>query len=185
MLADLLVIAWLALCTMAGLAVHALLSGVAAPLRRVGEVGRDFDASMSEVAETASDVPVVGDRLEVPFLDAAAAGQRLRDAGGEGAALIDSLALTLGVLLALLPALLVLVPWLLVRVRFARRAAAARRLADDPTGRDLLALRALLTQPAATLRATVREPVAGWRTGDPDVSRRLAALELARLGLRG
>ncbi len=184
MLADLFALGWLALCTAAGRAVHELLGAVAAPLRRVSEVGRDVDTSMSEAAGTASDVPVVGDRLGVPFLDVAAAGRRLREAGDEGAALVDSLAVTLGVLTSVVLGLLVLVPWLAARVMFARHATIARHLADSPGGRDLLALRALVNQPVTRLSAEVPDPVAAWRAGDPETSRRLAALELARLGLR-
>lgn len=184
LLADLLALGWLVLAVALGRAVHAALSAAAEPLRRVADVGRELDRSMSSAAGTAADVPIVGERLGRPLRDAAAAGQRLSDAGLDGVALIETLAVVVGVLVALLPALLVLVPWLVLRLRYARGAGEARRLADDPAGRDLLALRALVTQSPARLLGAGADPVAAWRAADPETSRRLAALELARWGLR-
>ncbi|UNX53678.1 hypothetical protein MF406_11840 [Georgenia sp. TF02-10] len=181
---DLLVLGWLVLCAGAGAAVHGAVAALAAPLRRVARVGGQIEDSMTDAGSTASDVPIVGDGLGRPLIEVAAAGERLREAGLDAAGLVEMLATVVGVLVALLPALIVLLPWLVRRLRFARRAGEVRRLASDPAGLDLLALRALVGQPPARLAAVGPDPVAAWRAGDAAVRRRLAELELARWGLR-
>jgi hypothetical protein len=73
--------------------------------------------------------------------------------------------------------------WLLRRVSFVRRAAAARSLASTPGGTELLALHALSTRKPASLLATHPDPVAAWRAGDPRVVRQLADLALRDAGV--
>lgn len=181
--ADVLALGWVVVCVAVGRAVHGALAGLAEPLRRVADVGEGIDTSMSEAAGRTGDLPLLGERVSAPFRDAAAAGQRLSDAGVEAAGLVEALAVVVAVLIAALPALAVLVPWLVQRLRFARGAGETRRLASSSAGRDLLALRALVTRPPAELAAVAPDAVAAWRAGDPEVARRLAALQLARSGI--
>jgi hypothetical protein len=49
---------------------------------------------------------------------------------------------------------------------------------------DLLALRAITRRPARRLLAVSPDPAAAWRRDDREIVHRLAALELAALGLR-
>ncbi|TRW47319.1 hypothetical protein [Georgenia yuyongxinii] len=180
---DVLVLVWLGLCVAAGAAVHGAIAVVAGPFRQVAEVGGGIEANMTSAGATAGGVPLVGDRLAAPFDGVAAAGERLQRAGLDGAGLVETLAVVVGVLLATLPALVVLVPWLVARLRFARHAGEVRRLAADPAGLDLLALRALAHRPPSLLAAAAAAPVRAWRDGDPAATRRLAGLELARWGV--
>ena len=71
--------------------------------------------------------------------------------------------------------------WVLVRLRYARRARSAVVIRQH--GIDLLALRALAHQPAGKLLAASGDPAAAWRFGDPGTLYRLAVLELRSLGL--
>jgi hypothetical protein len=65
-----------------------------------------------------------------------------------------------------------------------REATAAAKLRDQgQDGQDLLALRALMTQPLSRL-AKAKAVGSGWRSGDPATVSGLAARELRRLGLR-
>ncbi|MFD1505686.1 hypothetical protein FE374_01185 [Georgenia yuyongxinii] len=180
---DVLVLVWLGLCVAAGAAVRGAIAVVAGPLRQVAEVGGGIEANMTSASATAGGVPLVGDRLAGPFDGVAVAGERLQRAGLDGAGLVETLAVVVGVLLTTLPALVVLVPWLVARLRFVRRADEVRRLAADPAGLDLLALRALAHRPPAMLAATAGAPARAWRDGDPKATRRLAGLELARWGV--
>jgi hypothetical protein len=45
-------------------------------------------------------------------------------------------------------------------------------------------LRALANQPLRSLTRISDDPVAAWRSGDPDAVRKLADLELRSLGLK-
>jgi hypothetical protein len=55
-------------------------------------------------------------------------------------------------------------------------------IAELATGTAVLV--ALTAVSVRRLRAVTEDPASGWRRNDPDVVRRLAALELRRLGLR-
>ena len=66
---------------------------------------------------------------------------------------------------------LVLFGWLPLRVRWMRRAGSAAKLAAGPAGRDLLALRALATQPLGRLTRIDPDVAEAWRRGD-DADRR-------------
>lgn len=181
---DVLVLAWVALCVLIGRSVHDVLAAAAVPLRRVAEVGTAIEDGMDDAGRGAGEVPLVGDRLRLPFEQVATSGGQLRRAGSDAAALVDSTAMLVGVLVALLPALFVLVPWVAVRLRYARRAGSVRRLARQAGGTDLLALRALVGQPHARLTSVSPQPVKAWRAADPVVVAQLAELELARWGVQ-
>ncbi|WP_199837696.1 hypothetical protein [Streptomyces sp. NRRL S-1521] len=98
---------------------------------------------------------------------------------------------TVGALaLFVVPVGVLLAVWLPRRLRWVRRAGAARDLAASEDGRDLLALRSLL-RPLDELAATASEIpgstvgslAGGWRQGDPEILDALADAELDRLGL--
>src|SRR5947209_16026368 len=81
------------------------------------------------------------------------------------------------------PVLVVVAFWLPARLRFARRAGMSTELATAPAGEELLALRALTNRPLHELRSVAEDPLAAWRSGDPDAVRALAALELDAAGV--
>lgn len=180
---DVLVAAWVVVCVVLGRSVHDLLATAAEPLRRAAEVGTSIETGMDDAGRGADQVPLLGEHLSRPFEQVASAGAQLSAAGADGAERIEALALLAGLLLALLLALVVLLPWLGLRLRYAIRAGAARRLAGRPAGADLLALRALVHGRYAGLSAVGPAPAAAWRAGDPGTTAKLAELELRRWGV--
>jgi hypothetical protein len=180
---DVLVAAWLVLCTVLALSVHALVEAGAAPLRRVADVGAAIEDGMGDAGRGAGDVPLLGERLREPFDDVAASGARLQEAGVDGAALVETLAVLVAVFAAVLLGGAVLLPWLALRVRYAAGAGAVRRLRAQPGGAELLALRALASRPPDLLSAVGPAPAAAWRAGDPVTTARLAAVELGHWGV--
>jgi hypothetical protein len=97
---------------------------------------------------------------------------------------VEQLALLLGLSVALIPILIVSAIHLPLRWRFIRQATAGARFIDASEDLDLFALRALANQPMHVLARVSDDPAGAWRARDPDVVRRLAALELADAGLR-
>jgi hypothetical protein len=128
---------------------------------------------------------LVGKALAGALHSGSDAGLKLADAGRWQVDAVGNLALWMAVILIAIPVVFLLATWLPLRWRFVRRASAGVRLRRlGEAGHDLLALRALATQPLPRL-AEAGEVSAGWRDRDPAVIAMLARWELERLGLRG
>ncbi|MBP2190576.1 hypothetical protein [Nocardia goodfellowii] len=185
LLTDLLVLVWVYLAVRGAWWVHDLVRKLAVPGQKLEGAGNGMADNLGDVGDKVGRVPVVGDELTTPFDKAAAAARSIAEAGHDQQGLVDDLAVALAIGLLIFPIGLVLFVWLPRRLRWMRRAAAAQALRAAPSGRDLLALRALTNQPLRRLHRIDPEVVDAWRRGDEDTVRRLAALELRALGLRG
>jgi len=181
---DLVVVAWLVLWATLGHAVHDATLQLAEPGHRVTAASTDLADRLHQSGRALSDVPLVGDTAAKPLDQASAAAIGLADAGRAQVRAVERLARWLGWSVALIPILGALLFYLPPRVRFVRRAAAGQALLDSAADLDLFALRALAHQPLSRLAAISDDPAAAWRHQDPETVRRLAALELAAVGLR-
>lgn len=181
--ADLFVAAWAACWWIVGRFVDATIRALAEPARQTARVTVDLRRQMAEAAQDAGGLPIVGDDLRQPLNDMATNLDAIVAAANAQVAGLEQAALVLGWLLFVVPVALMVAVWLPPRLRFARRAAATLALRDRPGGTDLLALRALVTQPLGDLASIADDPVAAWRAGDPAAVARLANLELASAGL--
>ncbi|MFG6492830.1 hypothetical protein [Microbacterium sp. P03] len=183
-LADVIALVLIACWIWLGVAVHALISDLAAYGEQIEDAGADFRQSMTEVGETLGGVPLIGQGIRAPFTGASDAGGVLEAAGRSQQELVDQLAVTLGVGIATLPVIMILVVWLVPRLRFAVRAGRARSMVRAGVGIDLLALRALTNLKISTIARVDRDAMGAWRRGDEVVMRALAAQELERSGIR-
>ena len=125
---DLLLLVWIYVWIRAGLAVHGTTMALAEPGRRLDEGATDVAGSMADAGDAAQDVPLVGDDLAEPFTSAGDAAGAIAAAGRRQVEVVEDLALLLGVVIAAIPILIVVLFYMPLRVRFARRAGAARRL---------------------------------------------------------
>jgi hypothetical protein len=182
LLADLLGLAWLAGFGWAAAGARQLMLRLQVPANSLTNAGTSIGDAFAGAARTAAKVPFVGAQLAAALDTGRAAGQSLAGVGEQQLTTIAELATGTAVLVALVGALPALVLWLPLRIRYARLAGAA--VACRERNADLLALRALTAVSVRRLRAVTEDPASGWRRNDPDVVRRLAALELRRLGLR-
>lgn len=182
--ADLVVVAWVVLWVQVGRSVHATVGRLASPGRTLEDAGTSLSDSLARAGDTVARVPLVGDDARGPFTAAGGAADSIARAGVQVQESVEQLALLLGVTIAAVPIVLVVGLWLLLRVRFVRRAAGARRILDSAADLDLFALRALATRPVRVLAGVSDDPAAAWRRGDPEVVHALASLELRALGLR-
>lgn len=186
LLVDLTALALIAVTVWAALHVRDTILRLAAPGRKVEESGDGLAEQLAGAGEAASDLPFVGGILERPLRSAAEASAGFADAGVSFQETVTQVAdVTTAVLIAA-PVLLLLLLWIPPRLLWMRRSALVRRLADQPGGADLLALRALTGPPGALAGLPV--PPGGfagaWRRGDPEVIAALSAATLARTGLR-
>ncbi|PSL45251.1 hypothetical protein B0I31_12728 [Saccharothrix carnea] len=182
-LADLLAVAWTWFWVKVATAVGDSVRALRAPGDGLSDAGQSLTDTFGDAADKARDVPLVGDRLAEALERGRSAGGTLSDAGQAQVQAVESTALWLTIALIAIPLAFVLITWLPLRLRFARRAAVARRLRDQ--GRlDLLALHALNTLSLRDLAAFPGDPVEGWRRQDPEVIQALAARRLRANGVR-
>ena len=182
---DVLLVVLIWLFVRAGRATHEHVDALAGPGRDAEAAGVRFSDNMRTAAGKLGGVPFVGDSVSKPFRDAATSGQDLADAARSFQATVGQVATVLGLVVALVPIVLVVALWVPRRVAWVVEASAATRLAQ--AGRqatDLLALRALATQPLPRLARLSPTVAQAWRAGDPAAIDALATLELDSLGLR-
>ncbi len=183
-LADLLFVVWLVVWVWIGSAVHDGTMELAGPGRQTDSAATSMAEQLRDAGGRLGEAPLVGDELAVPFDRAADASDGLAAAGRDTVEAVERLALLLGLSVALIPILIVSAIHLPLRWRFIREATAGAQFIDASEDLDLFALRALANQPMHVLARVSDDPAGAWRERDPDVVRRLAALELADAGLR-
>jgi hypothetical protein len=181
---DLLVVAWVYVWIRAALWLHDQVEKLGVPGAKLEGAGTGLADNLADAGGKVGRVPIVGDQLTAPFEKAAAAARSMAEAGRDQQELVGDLALALAVITLVFPIGLVLLGWLPLRVRWIRRAGAAASLRSAEAGRDLLALRALATQPLRKLNRIGPDVVDAWRRSDASTVDALAALELKALGLR-
>jgi hypothetical protein len=181
-LGDLMMLAWIAGWAWAGRTTYDATLTLGQPGLATASAADEMAGRFHDVEGRIGGIPGVGDNLAAPFRGAASAAESLAAAGRSQAETVADVALLVGLAVFLVPVLLIAVLYVPFRVRFIRRATAARRFAGaDP---QLLALRALANQPLRSLTRISDDPVAAWRSGDPAAVRQLADLELRSLGLK-
>jgi hypothetical protein len=182
-LADVAVVVWVVLWVQVGVAVHEVISRLAAPGRTLEQAGTSLEGGLRDAADGVSGVPLVGDGLRAPLDAAGGAASSITDAGTSLQDGVAQVALIAGLGVAAWPILGVVALWLVLRLRFARRATAAHALLAGGGDLDLFALRALSRLPLPALARVSADPAGDWRRGDPDVVRALAELELRSAGV--
>ena len=184
MFVDLMFVGWLVLWVWIGMAVHDGTLELAGPARQTDSAATAMADQFRDAGDKLGEAPLVGDELAVPFDKAAEASDGIASAGRDTVSAVERLALLLGLSVALIPILIAAVIHLPRRWRFVREATAGARFIDASEDLDLFALRALANQPMRVLAKVSDDPAGAWRARDPDVVGRLAALELADVGLR-
>lgn len=182
--ADLFVLAWGLVWWGLGRTVDSTVRAIAQPGRQVAASVRQVKDNVGGAANGVGEIPYLGDDVRRPFEEMVRNLDGVIASADSQVAAIESTAALLGWLTFLVPVVLLLVMWLPWRARFARRSRATRALVAETNGTDLLALRALATQPLPALRRVAPDPVAAWRSGDAAAIDALAELELARAGVR-
>lgn len=183
-LTDLIVAAWLGFWVWASIWVYHKVMSLAVPGQKIESAGEGMAGGLSDAGGKVGSVPAVGDNLAAPLHRAASAATALADAGRAQQDAVHNLAIALVALVLVVPIALVVLGWLPLRVRWIRRATLAATLRSKPSGRDLLALRALTQQPLRRLVRIHPDPATAWRDGEAAAMQSLADLELRTLGLR-
>lgn len=184
LITDLIVVIWVYLWIRAGLWVHDMVQKLGVPGEKLQSAGTGMADNLNDAGGKVGRVPLVGDQLVKPFNGAADAARSLADAGRQQQQIVGKMSVIVALAAVAVPLALVLFLWLPLRLRWVRRAGVATTVRDAPAGRDLLALRALASQPLNQLAQLGPDIAQSWRNGDPEAVDALAALELRRLGLK-
>ena len=184
LLTDLLVVFWVYAWIRAGMWINDMVEKLGVPGQKLQEAGTGIAGNLADIGGKVGRVPLVGDQLTKPFNGAADAARSLAEAGRAQQEVVGDVALIIALVVIGLPLAIVLFGWLPLRLRWIRRAGIAARVRSEPAGRDLLALRALASQPLNRLTALGPDIAQSWRNGDASAVDALAALELSGLGLR-
>jgi hypothetical protein len=183
LITDLFVVAWVYVWIRLAMKLFDLIEKLAVPGQKLEGAGNGLSGNLNKIGDKINQVPGVGDSLAAPFGDAAKAAQSLANAGRDQQDVVHEMAWILALMLLAVPLGLVLFVWLPLRIRWMRRAASAAALRDARAGRDLLALRALATQPLRKLTKLDPQIASLWRKGDPEAVELLARLQLRSLGM--
>ena len=181
LLTDAVTLVWIIVWIRMGLFVNELVNRLSGPGETVESAGRTFAQSIDSFGGDVADLPVIGDALQRPFETISGAGRTLQEAGETQQEAVHTLALWLGILLAIIPIGYVLLKYLPERLRWIREAGAADKLRIDAEDYKIFAIRALANQPLYELRRAAPDPAAAYAAGEYE---RLAELELGQLGLR-
>ncbi len=184
LLTDVFVVAWVYVWIRVALWVHGIVLKLGVPGEKLQSSGTSLADNLADAGGKVGKVPLVGDQLTKPFTGAADAARSIAEAGRQQQEIVGTIALIIAIVVVAVPLALVLFGWLPLRLRWIRRAGVATTVRDQPAGRDLLALRALATQPLNQLAKLGPDIAQSWRSGDASAVDALAALELRRLGLK-
>ncbi|NBH08993.1 hypothetical protein [Amycolatopsis sp. SID8362] len=183
LVSDLLAVLLVVLAVWLATSVYDQVLRLRAPGDGLVNAGTGLRGTFDGAANSAGGIPLVGDALANALHGGSNVGNQLADAGRRQIDAVESLAWWMAAIIVVLPVLTLVVTWLPLRWHFTRQATAAARLrALGDEGLDLLALRALTTQPLRRL-ASGDDVATGWRERDRDVIEELAGRELARHGL--
>jgi hypothetical protein len=181
---DVVALAIIASAVWVAVVVHGFVTQFADLGRQLEEAGSGFRGSMTDIGETLGDVPLIGPGIAEPFDGASSAGATLEAVGRGQQDILGWTGLFAAIGIAALPIAAVLLLWVVPRLIRAGRAGATTAALRHPGGADLLALRALTDRSPTAVLAAHPDAVAGWRRGDPETIRALAALEARAVGVR-
>lgn len=184
LIADIFVVIWVYVWLRIAFWIQDIVEKLAVPGQKLESAGSGIADNLADAGGKVGDVPLVGDELTKPFTGAADAARSIADAGRQQQEFVGQLALILPAVTVAVPLALVLFLWLPWRLLWMRRAGVASAVRENPAGQDLLALRALTSQPLTRLTRLGPDIAQSWRAGDPAAVAALAELELKQLGLR-
>ena len=184
LLSDIFVVIWIYLWIRVAFWIRDIVERLAVPGEKLESAGSGIAGNLSEAGGKIGDLPIVGDELTKPFTGAADAARSIAEAGRQQQELVGQLALILPAVAVAAPLALVLFFWLPWRLLWMRRAGVVSAVRSHPAGQDLLALRALASQPLTKLAKLGPDIAQSWRAGDASAVAALAELELRQLGLR-
>jgi hypothetical protein len=162
--------------------VDTLISLLAVPPRKMGELMASMEAGLESAAESVGKAPGVGDTIRSPFDYLAGGFGSLGEYAFSAAHMIEIAALVIAIIVFVVPVAFMGSKWLPERLDFWRNSGKAKKLVRAGNGLRLFALRAMATAPLVDLAKISPDPMGAWLDGDEAIVRQLAMLELHKDG---
>jgi len=166
-----------------GIAVRRVIETMATPGQSLSGWATSMAGNLSDAADSAQSVPIVGDKLRAPFDGMASGMVSLAQYADSLVNFVQVTALVAAIVVIVVPVAIWLWKWLPWRIRFAYESSKATRLLAADGAIELFALRAMAMAPLSALARVTSNPIHAWQTGDAAVMRQLAEVELKRVGL--
>lgn len=178
---DLVMVVWVAVWAVLGMAVAREVRGISELSQTVGTVGKAIEESGRTLRELGS-VPIVGGEIAGPAKRIEDAGRSVIASGRSSRESVRDLSLLLGLAIGLIPSLAPLAFYVPARIAHVRDRRALERLIEEsePGVAALLAYRAAYSMPYRDLVRHASDPMGELRARR---YRRLALAELARHGV--
>ncbi|HBX79721.1 MAG: hypothetical protein WAV45_04235 [Propionibacteriaceae bacterium] len=183
LLTDVGLLAWVFLWWFLGRAADAGIRALEVPVRSIADATSKTQVSFANTASSVGGIPGIGGAIRQPFETAAEGLRTLTTTVLQQVVTLENLASLVGMLVFVVPVVYLALRLLPGRVRLILEANAALAMGPGAAMIDLMALRALSTQPLRRLQNVGPDPAAGWWARDPAMIRTLAGLEYDRLGL--
>jgi len=180
---DLATIGWIVLWVFLAIAVRRLVELFAAPAQKAADLATSLSGEMTNAANSVDGVPLVGDKLRVPFDSMSSGLVSIVGYANSIVHLVQVTALVLAIIVGVVPIVIWLWKWLPGRVSWVYQSVHARRLTRAKDSVELFALRAMANAPMSAISRVTTDPMGAWRRGDTEVLRKLAVMELGRDGL--
>lgn len=183
-LSDIATIVWIFVWVVIAIALRRVIETLATPAQKLSDLASSMAGNMSDAASSVQDVPLVGDKLREPFDSMSTGFTSLQEYADSLAHYVQVTALVAAIVVFAVPVAIWLWKWLTYRIRYAYESSHATRLLAADGAIELFAMRAMATAPLSQLARVTTNPIYAWQTGDAEVMRKLADVELRREGLK-
>jgi len=180
---DLATVGWVVLWVFVAIAVRRLIELFAVPAQKTADLASSLSGNMSDAASSVDGVPLVGDKLRVPFDSMSSGLGSIVTYANSIVHLVQVTALVLAIIVGVVPVVIWLWKWLPGRISWVYQSMHANRLTRASGSVELFALRAIANAPMSAISRVTNDPVGAWQKGDTEVLRKLASMELGRDGL--
>jgi len=183
-LSDAGLVLWCVLWGYLASKVRQLILLFAVPAQEAQGSASSLASSMDSAASSMEGVPVLGTVLSPPLNAFSSGLGSLVVTLQHYVRFVDVTSIVVATIVAVVPIAYYLWKWLPWRFSFVREATAGKKLLPADASAELFALRAMAHAPMRDLARITDDPMGAWKSGDEDVIRKLADLELRQDGLR-
>jgi len=180
---DVGLILWCVLWGWLSSKVRQLILLFAVPAQNAQGSAANLAVSLDSAATSMENVPGLGNFLSPPLSSFSSGMSSLVVTLQQFVRFVDVSSIVVATIVAVIPIVYYLWKWIPWRFFFVREATAGKKLLPAEDSAELFALRAIANAPMRDLVKITKDPMGAWKSGDMEIIRKLASLELREDGL--